>query len=167
VLSEGPCGRLEPTIPDERTTGSNREATAMTSLFSRLRAWLWPVRGIQRTVGGPHGEDQMQQLLHAVPQRDIASNTPRSQTSIECLHGWVMYNRALCGVPQIPPYNVGTFVAHHHRARRNMSSFAGSCKATPDSHSRSAEDLDTYRADRGSSRHQDREQSWRVRERRG
>jgi len=48
------------------------------------------------------------------------------------------------------------FVAHHHRARRNMSSFARSCKVTPDSHWQYDGDSDTYRADRGSNWHQDR-----------
>ncbi len=79
---------------------------------------------IERLVGFPDSEDQMQHLPQTMPQSHIApfaaGSLPRRQRS----NGRVASNGRLAGHPEQPAHEIVPFGAHFHRARGNrLSSF--------------------------------------------
>ena len=85
-------------------------------LIARFVTGGW-LRQSERFVGLPDREDQMQKLLHAVPQGHVATFAQSPLPSVQRANDRVVQDGALGRVPQTPTNQVASLATHEHRAR--------------------------------------------------
>ena len=75
------------------------------------------VLGVEGTIGLPDGEDQVEQLAHAVADGDVAALAFGLEAAVEGADGRVMADGRPRGIPEVAAHQIVALARHVHRAR--------------------------------------------------
>ena len=73
---------------------------------------------VKGPIGFPDGEDEMEQLAHAMAEGDVAALALGLETAIEGADGGIVDDGGASGVPQIVAHQIIAFARHAHCAGR-------------------------------------------------